>query len=181
VAGYNGNSDVNRKARAKARMKSPGPGPTITSVIDSRPSSRSQNPLTGFVIEGGGIPAGYSQLIQIMLILQSIGKQAPFSLRNLRLLLQDLFATLGSLIFGRYAQGTASQRTSAYFVMSHDSNEANLTLKGGKPVYQAPAEGRSEHFTAMKAILNKFIEPSGAKIGYFYLYGNFQPLNLLLH
>ena len=180
ATGYNCSSDVNRKARAKARMKYP-PGPTTTSVVDRRSSSQSQNPLAGFVIEDGGIPAWVSLLIQIMLILQSIGKQAPFSLRNMRLLLQSLFATLGSLIFGSYAQGTASQRISTYFVMSHDSNEATLTMKDGKPLYRAPAEGRSEHFTVMKAILNKFIEPSAAKIGCFYLFGNFQPVNLLLH
>lgn len=161
-------------------MKFP-PGPTITSVVDSRSSSQSQNPLAGFVIEDGGIPAGVSPLIQIMLILQNTGKQALFSVRDMRLLLQSLFATLKSLIFGPHAQGTVSQRISTYFVMSHDSNEASLTMTGGKPLYRAPAEGRSEHFVVMKAILNKFVKPSGAKIGCFYPYGNFQPVNLLLH
>ena len=180
ATGYNGSSNVNRKARAKARMKSP-PGPTITSVVDRRSSSQLQNPLAGFVIEDGGISSGVSLLIQIMLILQSIRKQARFSLRNMRLLLQSLFASLGSLIFGPYAQGTASQRISTYFVMSHDSNEARMTMKGDKTLYRAPAEGRSEHFTAMKVILSKFVEPSGADIGYFYPYGDFHPVNLLLH
>jgi hypothetical protein len=141
----------------------------VTSFIDKR---QADNPLAGYVIEDGCIPQPFSPLIQIMLILQTFAEKAPFVTPSRWLEAKRLFAALKSLLLGPYSTGGALQRTATYLVMSHDSNELSLVLKGDKVVLRGPAEGRSEHFTTMKGILGRFLRSSGAKMGFSYFYGN---------
>ena len=104
-------------------------------------------------------------------MVQTIGGIAPLSLQNFRLQVRKISAALKSLIMGPYVDGGAIQRTATYLIMSHDSNELTLTLKGDKLVLRGPAEGRSEHFAGVKAILNKALGHFGETMGYSYFYG----------
>lgn len=107
-----------------------------------------------------------------MLMLQNIKDRWPSLLWNISI--WKLIATLKSITMGPYAQGGAIQRTSTYLIMSHDSNEMTSTLKDGRLHLRAPAEGVSEHFTRLKAILGKVLDRSGATMRFSYFYGRAQ-------
>ena len=169
MIGYNSNVDINGIAEEQSNGQN-RPGPTITGMIDNRFSDTLPNPLSGYIIEDGCIPVPFKFFIQIMLIFQTIWKQAPLSPQHFRLHLWKIFAALKSLIIGPYANGGAIQRTATYLIMSHDSNGLTLTLKGDKLVLRAPAEGRSEHFAEVTATLSKVLGHFGEKMGYFYFY-----------
>ena len=170
VVGYNSPADINGIAGEQCENQN-RPGPTITGVIDNRVSDVSQNPLSGYVIEDGCIPEPFNSFIQIMFIFQTTGKQAPFSPKDFRCQLRKILAALKSLIISPYANGGAIQRTATYLIMSHDSNELTLTLKDDKVALRAPAEGRSQHYTGLKAVFNAALCRSGENMGYSYFYG----------
>jgi hypothetical protein len=180
VQGYNSHADISGIAREQPNGQN-RPGPTITGVIDNRLSDASHNPLSGYIIEDGCIPEPFKAFIQIMFMWQTVGKRAQFSPQNFRLQLRQKFAALKSLIIGPYANGGAIQRTATYLVMSHDSNELTLTLKGDKLVLRAPAEGRSEHFARVKGIMNKALGHFGEKMGYSYFYGTTSTFSSFAH
>ncbi|GIK07468.1 hypothetical protein Aspvir_003134 [Aspergillus viridinutans] len=159
--GYNSSANINGIAQSSSARSRPGP--TITGAIDNRAS---HNPLAGYIIQDGCIPEPLNPIIQIMFILQTIGKHS--------LQLGKTIAALKSLLLGPYAHGGAIQRTSTYLVMSHDSNEITLTLKNGQLYLRAPAEGRSAHFKWIKAILSEVLGRSEANIGFSYFYGRHQ-------
>lgn len=75
----------------------------------------------------------------------------------------------------------AMQRTSTYLVMSHDSNELTLTLKGDRPILRGPGEGRSENFSNIRYALSYVISRAGGKIGSSLLRSTFPVLVTLAY
>jgi len=98
-------------------------------------------------------------------MLQTIGSLNVMSLWNPWNQLRATIASAKSLVLGAEVPGGAIQRTATYLVMSHDSNEIGATMKNDQFFFSGPAEGRSEHFTSVKAILSKSISRSCAQMG----------------
>ncbi|KAL4894560.1 FAD/NAD(P)-binding domain-containing protein [Aspergillus ambiguus] len=167
VFGYNGTKDINGLAGDSL------PGPTITAAIDNRDDDP-QNPLGGYLLEDGCIPAPFAPVLQAMLTLQTIKNEASSFLWHPRQQLAKSLAALKSIIKGPYAPGGAIQRTSTYLVMSHDSNELTLTLEDDKPHFQGTAEGQSRSLAHIKKVLNRAVCNAGANMGYSYFYGRHQ-------
>ncbi|KAJ5781624.1 CAZyme family AA3 [Penicillium psychrosexuale] len=171
IFGYNGYANINGIAGESSRAP---PGTTVTAVIDNRVVDPLDNPLSGYVIQDGCIPAMFNPVIQIMLTLQTMKSQALCCLWNPRQEAKKTLASLKSLLFGPYAYNGALQRTSTYLVMSHDSNEITLTLKDDRLCLRGPAEGRSEHFKWIKNIFNETFARTGSRMGFSYFYGRHQ-------
>ncbi|KAL3470296.1 FAD/NAD(P)-binding domain-containing protein [Aspergillus californicus] len=169
VFGYNGSKDIN----GIAGDSKTNPGPTITCMVDNRKSG-SENPLPGYIIQDGCIPKPLAPILQGILMLQMTGKDVLSLFRNPRLQTRRFVAALKSLIWGPYTPGGAIQRTSTYLIMSHDSNEATLTLLNDVPYLQAGAEGRSKNITRIKDTLAHIIKRTGASMGFGYFYGKHQ-------
>ncbi|KAI3294229.1 CAZyme family AA3 [Penicillium roqueforti] len=171
IFGYNGYANINGIAGESSRAP---PGTTITAVIDNRVVDPLDNPLSGYVIQDGCIPAMFNPVIQIMLTLQTMKSQALCCLWNPRQEAKKTLASLKSLLFGPYAYNGALQRTSTYLVMSHDSNEITLILKDDRLYLRGPGEGRSEHFKWIKNIFNESFARTGSRMGFSYFYGRHQ-------
>lgn len=170
-SGYNGNNEINAIARKSHPHRLDMPGPTVTGVVDNRNGPASRNPLSGFVIQDGCIPEPFNPVINMMLIAQTIKSQAVSILTSPLSGTMEVMASIKSFLLGPYAIGGALQRTSAYLIMSHDSNEITLTLKDGQIWLRAPKEGRSRHFQWIKGLLKELFDLTGAKMGFSYFYG----------
>lgn len=170
TTGYNGSTDINGIAGDSSRASNP-PGPTVTCVIDNRGADSSSNPLSGYVVQDGGIPETFNPVILAMLTMQTVKSQVLSFFLNPRLEISKSLAALRSLLLGPYARGGSLHRTSTYLVMSHDSNEITLTLKEDKLRLRGPAEGRTEHFAQMKRMIRGLIARTGADMGFSYFYG----------
>lgn len=112
---YNTDDKVNAIGRP-VPLKSNPVGPCITGVIDCRENN--DNPLDGFVIEEGTVPAALAHVLQFMLDCMpgSIEPNEPLHKRT-----QAAFARYGSRFLGPYFKGGALERTQVYLIMSHDS------------------------------------------------------------
>jgi choline dehydrogenase-like flavoprotein len=153
--GYNTNDEVNAIGRQRPSPYKPI-GPTITGIIDCREGHK--NPLDGFVIEEGAVPKALAPLFQSMLQTMP-GKQSPpltFAAR-----IQHTLASVGSRVFGPYYAKGSIEKTQVYLVMSHDSNQAILSLKKDQPVLEFMGVGRSEHVTYLNGLLKKATEAVG--------------------
>ena len=141
---YNCDAEVNSLGHPKPERPV---GPTITGVIDCRDQ---ENVLDGFVIEEGAVPYALVPFLQTMLNLMP-GQQQP----QLTLISQTnrSLAGLGSRIIGPYYSKGSAERTQVYLIMSHDSNQAVLTLKGDKPVLRFLGVGRSDHVEYLNKLL----------------------------
>lgn len=111
---YNTDEKVNGVGRAFPSPYNPV-GPCITGIIDNREGHA--NPLDGYVIEEGTIPAALAPFMRLLDILpgsasydESYASQAKASL-----------ARWGSRILGPYYPNGAIERTQVYLIMSHDS------------------------------------------------------------
>jgi len=95
-------------------------GPCITGIIDNREGH--ENPLDGYVIEEGTIPAA---LVPFML---ALFETLPGSIKptgeSLFEQVKAKLATAGSLFLGPYFQKGALEKTQVYLIMSHDSKQA---------------------------------------------------------
>lgn len=153
--GYNTDTEVNAIGRAYPSPYNPV-GPTITGVIDRRDT---ENPLDGFVIQEGAIPKALAPLFQTMLEMMP-GNQYP---RGYSLLekVKHVVAQQGSRFLGPYYRKGSIERTQVYLVMSHDSNQATLTLKDDKPVLEFQGVGRSDHVRELNDILKQATEAVG--------------------
>lgn len=131
-------------------------GPTINGVIDCR---EQENPLDGFVIEEGAVPEALAYLLQTMLDLMP-GSKAP---KNDGIVerTQAAMARYGSRFLGPYFKQGAIEKTQVYLIMSHDSNQAVLTLQDDKPMLEFVGVGRSAHVTYLNDLLAKATEAVG--------------------
>jgi choline dehydrogenase-like flavoprotein len=154
--GYNCDEKVNAIGREFPSPYNPV-GPTITGIIDCREGHA--NPLDGFVIEEGAVPKAFALLFQTMLDLMP-GKVAP---KDLGLVDQvnHVLAKAGSRFLGPYFSKGAVERTQVYLIMSHDSNQAILTLKNDKPTLKFLGVGRSEHVEFLNDVLTRATEAVG--------------------
>ena len=154
--GYNTNEEVNAIGRAYPSPYRPV-GPTISGVIDCRPNYESA--LDGFVIEEGAVPKALAPLFQTMLELMP-GNQYPKG-QTLYEKVKHVLAQQGSRFLGPYYKKGSIERTQVYLVMSHDSNQAILTLKDDKPILEFSGVGRSEHVQYLNGILKEATEAVG--------------------
>lgn len=145
---YNCDQEVNAMG-----LEFPSPyrpvGPTINGIIDCREGH--ENPLDGYVIEDGAVPAALAPLFHKMLQLLP-GKIEPTNLSVFQQVRRKL-ASIGSTILGPYFKYGSIQRTMVLLVMSHDSNQAILTLDNDKPVLKFLGVGTSEHVNELNYIL----------------------------
>ncbi|KAL4940401.1 hypothetical protein BDV06DRAFT_20342 [Aspergillus oleicola] len=174
--GYNGTKDINGLAGSNNVIR---PGPTITSMIDLRREKgrkSDQNPLAGYVIEDGAIPAPFAPIIQALLIWQTVSLQNLILafLRSPKAELQRTIAAIKSLVLGPSTLGGAIQRTATYLIMSHDSSEVTLTLESDKPHIRGVGEGRAHNVNRIRGILEGMLNWSGAGMGFSYFYGRKQ-------
>ena len=123
-------------------------GPTICGVVDCRDQ---ENFLDGFVIEEGAIPESLAHVLQVMLEAMP-GKITPQAF-GIQERVRHLLSRQKSRLLGPYVQGGSVERTQVYLIMSHDDNEAILTLKEGRPHLQFLGVGRSENVTRLNRIL----------------------------
>ena len=121
---------------------------TIPGVIDCRDQ---ENPLNGFVIEEGAVPESLTGLLQGMLELMP-GKIYPKGL-SISENIHRLTASVGSRIFGPYYQKGSLEKTQVYLIMSHDDNQAILTLKDDKPSLKFLGVGRRRHVSYLNDVL----------------------------
>jgi choline dehydrogenase-like flavoprotein len=147
--GYNTDDEVNAVGRSYPSPYKPV-GPTITGVIDCRDQ---ENPLDGFVIEEGAIPKALAPLIQTMLDMMP-GKRYPEGLSAFEKV-KHVLASQGSRFLGPYFSKGSIEKTQVYLIMSHDSNQAILTLKNDKPVLEFLGVGRSGHVEYLNNLLRE--------------------------
>ena len=153
--GFNSDYEANGMGRS---LPNPGKpiGPTITGVIDCR---NQKNPLDGFVIEEGAITAALVPVLQHMLkILPGRIYPTPWRIREM---IRHFLSRQVSNIF-KYAPGGALQRTQTYLIMSHDSNQAVMTLENGQTSLEFLGVGRSDHVQKLNGILAKASSAIGA-------------------
>lgn len=154
--GYNTDENVNSIGRASPVADNPI-GPTITGIIDNREGHA--NVLDGYVIEEGAIPKALAPLFQLMLE-KLPGAEAPSDLSPLEKIRHTL-SSAGSRFLGPYYKKGSIERTQTYLVMSHDTNQAILTLKDDKPLLQFLGVGRSDHVKKINNVLKEATEAVG--------------------
>lgn len=125
-------------------------GPTITGVIDCRDA---ENPLDGFVIEEGALAAALAPFLQPMLELSPgrVTRTTPAT----GPLLSRAARSMASRVFGPYAPRGSVEHTQTFLVMSHDSNQASMTLDAqtGAPRLAFAGVGRAEHVAEISETL----------------------------
>ena len=124
-------------------------GPTITGVIDCR---KETNPLNGFVIEEGAITEALVPVLQHM-VEALPGKVYPSQWGLLQMIRH--FASRQISRISRYAPSGSLQRTQTYLIMSHDSNQAVMTLEKDKSALEFLGVGRSDHVQELNGMLAK--------------------------
>jgi len=153
--GYNTDTEVNAIGRQYPSPYKPV-GPTITGVINCRDQD---DPLDGFVIEEGAVPKALAPLFQAMLELMP-GNQVPKG-EGLVEKVKEVLAQQGSRFLGPYFSKGSIERTQTYLIMSHDSNQATLTLKDDKIVLEFLGVGRSEHVQYLNDVLARATQAVG--------------------
>lgn len=117
-------------------------------MIDCRDQ---ENVLDGFVIEEGAVPEALAPGLRIMLehLPGRIDPPKGGAIQSL----QRFGARQRSRILGPYTLDGSLQRTQTYLIMSHDSNQAIMTLKDDKPVLKFLGVGRSDHVNYLNGVL----------------------------
>ncbi|KIJ48257.1 hypothetical protein M422DRAFT_74769 [Sphaerobolus stellatus SS14] len=146
--GYNCDVPVNAMGREFPSPYHPI-GPCITGIIDNRTGHA--NPLDGFVIEEGVVPKALVPMFQMMCELMP-GNILDPNAGYLEMLKKKL-ASHGSAIRGPYYDKGSVERTQIYLIMSHDANQAILSLKDDKPCLKFLGIGRSEHIEYLNSVL----------------------------
>ncbi|KAJ4302940.1 hypothetical protein N0V90_001831 [Kalmusia sp. IMI 367209] len=155
---YNSDNIINSVGKEPPDSSDP-PGPTITGVIDARDPKSSPNVLDGYVIQEGAIPEALAPLIQIML--EGMPGEIRPEVGNYNAL-RRLWSSAKSRIFGPYVQDGSINRTQTFLVMSHDNNEAILTLAGDKPYLQFAGVGRTKQIGQLRDVLARASNVIGA-------------------
>lgn len=154
--GYNTDDKVNAIGRTHPSPYNPV-GPTITGVIDNRLGH--DNPLDGYVIEEGAIPKALAPLFQFMLE-KLPGSQLPTG-QTLSDKVKHALSQQGSRLLGPYYKNGSIEKTQVYLIMSHDSNQAILSLEDDKPRLEFLGVGRSAHVEYLNDILKKATQAVG--------------------
>jgi hypothetical protein len=88
------------------------------------------------------------------------GHQPPSNVSVMRQV-QRVAASFGSFVFGPYYPRGSVEKTQVYLIMSHDSNQAVLTLKKNKPSLEFLGVGRSEHLKELNSMMAKMTHEIG--------------------
>jgi hypothetical protein len=153
--GYNSDFEANAMEREHPDPDHPV-GPTINGIIDCRDQ---KNPLDGFVLEEGAVARALVQGLLPLLestpgAIHSVSKQRSNFQQNLSLQLGKAF--------GPYYPGGSIQRTQVYLIMSHDSNQANLSLdEKGRPIVKWLGVGRSKHVEYLNSLMARATQEIG--------------------
>ncbi|KAL0944859.1 glucose-methanol-choline oxidoreductase [Colletotrichum truncatum] len=147
--GYNTNEYVNSMGRPDPPPNRPV-GPCITGVIDCRDQ---ENPLDGFVIEEGAIPAALAPFYELMLSYMP-GRTFPSNL-SLQQKAGHVAAAVGSRVFGPYYHKGSTEKTQCYLIMSHDSSQATMHLVDDRPLINYSGVGTSQRVTKLAGYLQK--------------------------
>lgn len=159
--GYNGNKVANAIGTDDARYLADHPvGPTITGIIDMRDEKVAKNVLDGYVIEEGAAPKALAHFLQVMYHLVP-GKESPRGICLLEHLAK--FRSGTSSAFGPWHQGGSLNRTMIYLIMSHDDNQATLTLEHNKPSLKFKDVGLSDRVKTLNDLLTKAANEIEAK------------------
>lgn len=148
--GYNTDHQANSMGQPFPSPYNPV-GPCITGIIDNRHGH--ENPLDGYVIEEGTMPSALAPFLQAMLDLLP-GSIEPTG-ESLMQRTQAALARYSSRFLGAYHKNGAMSKTQVYLIMSHDSNQAFLTLKNDKPVLEFLGVGRGHHVRELHDVLAK--------------------------
>ncbi|KAK1590288.1 glucose-methanol-choline oxidoreductase [Colletotrichum navitas] len=148
--GYNTNEYINGMGRPDPPPNRPV-GPCITGVIDCRHGL--DNPLDGFVIEEGAIPAALAPFYQTMLNLLP-GKVFPHNI-SLKGAIEHVAAAAGSRVFGPYYPKGSTEKTQCYLIMSHDSSQATMQLHNDRPMINFSGVGKSHRAKKLAGYLAK--------------------------
>ncbi|KZL72550.1 glucose-methanol-choline oxidoreductase [Colletotrichum incanum] len=148
--GYNTSEYVNSMGRPDPPPNRPV-GPCITGVIDCRHDV--DNPLDGFVIEEGAIPAALAPFYQRMLTILP-GRVLPHNL-SIKGVVSHLAAAAGSRVFGPYYPEGSTEKTQCYLIMSHDSSQATMQLDNDRPVINYSGVGKSHRAKKLAGYLAK--------------------------
>ncbi|KAL6302977.1 hypothetical protein BKA93DRAFT_827054 [Sparassis latifolia] len=174
--GYNTDYEAHALGRAYVDPARPV-GPTITGVIDRRAQA---NPLDGFVIEEGAVPEALVPNLQLMLNVMP-GKVFPKPWGPIQRL-RHFVSRQVSQVLGPYTSGGSTERTQVYLIMSHDSNQATLTLNGeGKPLVKFLGVGRSEHVKYLNGVLAKATNVVGGTFINSPFYALFDEQEITVH
>lgn len=114
-ASYNTNEYVNSVGRPDPPAERPV-GPCITGVIDCRDQD---NPLDGYVIEEGAVPAALAPFYDFMLS-NLPGRVFPSHL-SIKDKISHIAAAASSVVLGPYNRMSSTEKTQCYLIMSHDS------------------------------------------------------------
>jgi choline dehydrogenase-like flavoprotein len=111
------------------------------------------NVLDGYVIEEGAVPEALSHLLGTMFKVIP-DKIHPTGLSPLDYL-SKLASQIDTKILGPYSPDSSINRTMIYLVMSHDDNQATLTLEKDKPYLRFEGVARSQNVTYINNVLAK--------------------------
>ncbi|CAK7274764.1 hypothetical protein SEPCBS57363_006328 [Sporothrix epigloea] len=156
--GYNSDYETNAVGREHPSPYHPV-GPTITGIIDNRLGHL--QPLDGYVIEEGVVPHALAASLQATLSLLSGSQRSPG--KSIKNRARALLARYGSRLLRPYFRTGALQRTQVYLAMSHDSNQATLSLLDDKPMLEFLGAGRSDHVKHINGVLAKATSAVGGR------------------
>ena len=158
--GYNGEKMANAIGTDDLAYLAKNPvGPTINGMIDMRDEAVAPSVLDGYVIEEGAVPKALAHFLQVMYKLTP-GKKIPHGLSLFESV--DELASKASSVFGPWHHGGALNRTMIYLIMSHDDNQATLTLENNKPCLEFYGVERSHHVKKLNELLTKATDKIGA-------------------
>ncbi|KXH33092.1 glucose-methanol-choline oxidoreductase [Colletotrichum simmondsii] len=148
--GYNTSEYVNGMGREDPPPNRPV-GPCITGIIDCRKGL--DNPLDGFVVEEGAIPAALAPFYQAMLTYLP-GRVFPDNI-SIKGAVGHVAAAVGSRFFGPYFPDGSTEKTQCYLIMSHDSSQATMQLDKDRPLINFSGVGKSHRAKKLAGYLAK--------------------------
>ena len=136
-------------------------GPTITGIIDMRDEEVAPNVLDGYVIEEGAIPEALAPIMGTIFCLTR-GKTGSDRLKLVEEF-TEIAAKRSEHLCSPCRHGGSLNRTMTYLVMSHDDNQATLSLENNKPYLQYVGVARSDHVRELNSVLAKASRAIGAE------------------
>ncbi|KAK2609820.1 hypothetical protein N8I77_003299 [Diaporthe amygdali] len=173
--GYNTNEYVNSIGRPDPPADRPV-GPCITGVIDCRDQD---NPLDGYVIEEGVVPAALAPFYDFMLA-NLPGSVFPNHL-SIKEKISHVAAAASSIVLGPYNRRSSTEKTQCYLIMSHDSSQATMDLKNDRPLLNFSGVGKSQRVTKLSKELQKITNEIGGSYVDSPFYAAFGEKEITVH
>lgn len=160
--GYNSNTVANAIGTQDPDYLEHHPvGPTINGIIDMRDEEVAPNVLDGYVIEEGAVPKALAPFLQTMF--EKIpGKVEPKG-QNIFDQVRKLASDASSKVLGPWHHGGSLNRSMVYLIMTHDDNQATMTLVDNAPYLQFVGVARSQHVEFLNNVLIKATNMVGAE------------------